>query len=281
MKLALCNEVLREKDFAAQCAFAAALGYDGLEVAPFTLSADPANIDASERAKLRRISADAGIAITGLHWLLVTPEGLSITTPDADLHRRTVAHMEAMAQLCADLGGTVLVHGSPKQRATEPGDNPADARARATDAFAAAARVAERAGVTYCLEPLARNETDFINTVAEAVEVVKQISSPAFKTMIDTSAAGQAEDSSVPDLIGKWLPSGHIAHVQLNDTNRKAPGQGSDDFAAIMTALRETGYDGVAAVEPFVYEPDGAACAAWAAGYLRGLDLSLRERSAA
>lgn len=271
MKLALCNEVIREKDFAAQCAFAAALGYDGLEVAPFTLSADPANIDAGERAELRRIAADAGVSITGLHWLLVTPERLSITTRDADLHKRTVAHMEAMAQLCADLGGTVLVHGSPKQRATEPGGNRADARARAIEAFAAAARAAERAGVTYCLEPLARNETDFINTVSEAVEIVKQIGSPAFRTMIDTSAAGQSEDRAVSDLIREWLPSGHIAHVQLNDANRKAPGQGSDDFAAIMTALREAGYEGVAAVEPFIYEPDGPACAAWAAGYLRGI----------
>ncbi|MGF1619828.1 MAG: sugar phosphate isomerase/epimerase family protein [Rhodomicrobiaceae bacterium] len=278
MKLALCNEVIREKGFAAQCAFAATLGYDGLEVAPFTLSGDPGSIDAGERAKLRRMAADAGIAITGLHWLLVTPEGLSITTPDAAVHKRTVAHMEAMALLCADLGGSVLVHGSPKQRATAPGDDPAETRARAIDAFAAAAKAAESAGVTYCLEPLARNETDFVNTVAEAVEIVKEIGSPAFKTMIDTSAAGQAEERSVSELIREWLPSGHIAHVQLNDTNRKAPGQGSDDFAAITTALREVGYDGVAAVEPFIYEPDGAACAAWAAGYLRGLDLSLRER---
>jgi sugar phosphate isomerase/epimerase len=203
--------------------------------------------------------------------LLVTPEGLSITTPDAAVHKRTVAHMEAMVRLCADLGGTVLVHGSPKQRATEAGDDPAEARARAIEAFAAAAKAAEGAGVIYCIEPLARNETDFVNTVAEAVDIVKQIGSPAFKTMIDTSAAGQAEERSVPDLIREWLPSGHVAHIQLNDTNRKAPGQGSDDFAAIMTALREAGYEGVAAVEPFIYEPDGAACAAWAAGYLRGL----------
>jgi sugar phosphate isomerase/epimerase len=258
-------------DFARQCDFAAALRYDGLEVAPFTLSGDPANIPEAERRNLRRMAADAGIEITGLHWLLVTPEGLSITTPDSEIRAQTVAHMEAMAQLCADLGGAVLVHGSPNQRATEPGDDPREARKRALEAFAAAARAAERAGVTYCLEPLARNETDFINTVAEAVAIVKEIGSSAFRTMIDTSAAGQSETQTVPDLIREWLPSGHIAHIQFNDTNRKAPGQGSNDFAAIMMALRDVGYAGVAAVEPFVYEPDGPACAAWAAGFLRGL----------
>jgi len=276
MKLALCNEVLRDKAFAEQCDFAAKLGFDGLEVAPFTLSDDPAAIDVAERARVRRLAADAGIAITGLHWLLVAPAGLSITTPDADVHKRTIAHMEALAQLCADLGGSVLVHGSPKQRATEPGDNPTEARARAIEAFAAAANAAEKAGVIYCLEPLARNETDFINTVAEAVEIVKQIGSPAFRTMIDTSAAGQSEERPVPDLIREWLPTGQIAHVQLNDANRKAPGQGTDDFAAIMRALHEVGYDGVAAVEPFIYEPDGPGCAAWAGGYLRGVMAGLK-----
>ncbi len=277
MKLALCNEVIREMDFPAQCAFAAALGYDGLEVAPFTLNGDPGGIEGAERKALRRIAAEAGIRITGLHWLLVTPEGLSITTSDKDVHTRTVRVMTDLVRLCADLGGSVLVHGSPKQRATAPGDDPATARARAINAFAAAARAAEEAGVTYCLEPLARNETDFVNTVGEAADIVKQIGSPAFRTMIDTSAAGQSEAQSVPELIREWLSTGLVAHVQLNDTNRKAPGQGTDDFAAIMLALREADYQGVAAVEPFIYEPDGPACAARSAGYLHGIMAGLRS----
>ncbi len=271
MKLALCNEVLAGHDFAAQCAIAAALGYDGLEVAPFTLGKEPGQLPAAERRSLRRTAEDAGLRITGLHWLLVTPKGLSITDRDPDVRARTVSVIEDLVELCADLGGSVLVHGSPAQRSIGPDDDPQEARQRALDVLGFAARAAERAGVVYCLEPLAPNETNFVNTVAEAAEIVRAIGSPAFRTMIDTSAAGQSEAQPVSELIAKWLTTGLVAHIQLNDRNRKAPGQGTDDFVAILRALRAAGYQGIAAVEPFVYEPDGPGSAAWAAGYVRGI----------
>jgi D-psicose/D-tagatose/L-ribulose 3-epimerase len=270
MKISLCNEVLAEMDFAAQCAFAAALGYDGLEVAPYTLGDEPHLMPAAMRAEIRRLAEDAGIVITGLHWLLITPKGLSITDPDAAVRARTIDVMERLVDLCADLGGTVLVHGSPKQRSLPQGGE-AEAREWAMQAFRAAGHAAQAAGVTYCIEPLSRHETNFLNTVAEAVDVVDAIASPGLRTMIDTSAAGLTEDKPVPDLITQWLPSGRIAHLQLNDTNRRAPGQGEDDFAAIMAAIRNQGYDGVAAIEPFTYEPDGPTTAARAMGYLHGI----------
>jgi len=135
----------------------------------------------------------------------------------------------------------------------------------------ACARAAEKAGVVYCIEPLSRHETNFVNTVAEAVQVVDAIASPAFRTMIDTSAAGLTEGVPVADLIRKWMPTGKIAHVQLNDTNRRGPGQGSDAFGPILSALKRTKYAGVAAVEPFVYQPDGPTTAAVSIGYVRGV----------
>ncbi len=134
MRIALCNEVIAGRDFAAQCAFAAALGYDGLEVAPFTLADDPLAIGAADRVRFRRAAADAGIAITGLHWLLVKPAGLSITTADGALRARTVAAMTALVDLCADLGGSYLVHGSPAQRRVPEGESRDVAWSRARDA---------------------------------------------------------------------------------------------------------------------------------------------------
>lgn len=271
MRLALCNEVIRELDFSAQCAMAAKLGYAGLEVAPFTLSDQPHLLSAGRRAELRRAAADAGIAVTGLHWLLVTPEGLSLNAPDDEVRRKTVDVIERLIGLCADLGGGVLVHGSPKQRSIPQGGDVAAYRGRAVETLAAAALAAEKAGVVYCIEPLSRHETNFINTVAEAAQLVDEIGSPAFRTMIDTSAAGLTESVPVADLIRKWLPTGKIAHVQLNDTNRRGPGQGSDAFAPILSALKQVGYAGVAAMEPFIYEPDGPTTAAVSIGYVRGI----------
>src|SRR4051794_10014480 len=113
MRIALCNEVIAGMDFARQCAFAAALGYDGLEVAPFTLGDEPHLLHGEAVRRLRRAAQDAGIAVTGLHWLLVKPAGLSITSEDAAVRGRTLEVMRRLVGLCAELGGAVMVHGSP------------------------------------------------------------------------------------------------------------------------------------------------------------------------
>ena len=271
MIVSLCNEVLRELDFPAQCALAKGLGYDGLEIAPFTLADQPDRLPAARRAELRRIASDHGIAITGLHYLLLAPEGLSITSPDAAVRRRTTDFMRALIELCAELGGRILVHGSPRQRPVAPGQSRGEALANATACFAAIAEAAERAGVAYCIEALAPPEAELINTVEEAAAIVDQIGSPAVRTMIDTCAAARSERSPIPELIERWLPTGKIAHIHLNDPNRRGPGQGDLRFGPILAALDAHAYDGVCSVEPFVYEPDGPTCAARATGYLQGL----------
>lgn len=275
MKIALCNEVVRELDFAAQCAFAAELGYDGIELAPFTLGHEPQLISAGERAQLRRAASDAGIAIVSLHWLLVTPAGLSINAPDPALRRRTVEVIERLIGLAADLGAGTLVHGSPAQRDVAADDDPAEAWQRARDTFAAIAPAAEAAGVDYCLEPLAPRETNFVNTLAQAVDMVEAVGNPAFCTMIDTCAAGLAEAEPLPQVFDTWLPTGQVRHVQVNDSNKRGPGQGPQIFAPVMAALARHGYQGSVAVEPFDYVPDGPAAAARAIGYLRGIEETL------
>ena len=275
MKIALCNEVLQPLPFEEQCRFAAALGYDGLEVAPFTLADDPMDLSDADAATFRRMAGDHGLTIEGLHWLLVKPAGLSIVSEDAALRQRTSGVMERLIELCALMGGKYLVHGSPRQRSVPPGSTPAQAWQRARECLARAATKAQASGVTYCIEPLAAVETDLINTVAEAVRVVDEIGSPALRTMIDCSAAGLTEREPVHELMARWMPSGHIAHVQVNDPNRRGPGQGDLRFAPILqTLLRmqaEGHYRGIIAVEPFDYVPDGPGCAARAIGYLRGV----------
>jgi sugar phosphate isomerase/epimerase len=270
MRVSLCNEVIAELPFARQCEFARALGYDGLEIAPMTLSEAPHRLSPAARADLRRAAADAGIALTGLHYLLRAPAGLSITTADAAQRARTVEVMRALCDLAADLDARILVHGSPDQRRLEPGQEE-EGRRRAADCFALVAPAAEAAAVTYCIEPLSRGQTGCINTIGEAAEIVRRVGSPALRTMLDCSSAGATEAESVPDLVRRWVPTGLIAHVHLNDPNRRGPGEGELAFAPILSALREARYPGLAAVEPFIYEPDGPACAARAIGYVRGI----------
>ena len=270
MRISLCNEVIAELPFTQQCELVAALGYDGLEPAPFTFGEDPTKLSSARIAELRRAARDAGIAITGLHYLMRAPAGLSITTNDNATRERSIEVMRALCGLCAELGGAILVHGSPDQRVLEPGDE-ANGRKRGIECFAAVADAAAQARVTYCIEPLARNQTAFVNTVEEAAAIVRQVGNPALRTMIDCSAASQAEAEPVDALIRRWLPSGLIAHMHFNDPNRRGPGEGDLAFGPIIAALRDGGYAGNAAIEPFIYQPDGPTCAARQIGYIRGV----------
>lgn len=271
MKLSLCNEVIAEgRDFAGQCRLAAALGYQGLEVAPFTLGDEPHKLPAQRVGEIRRIAEDAGLRISGLHWLLVKPAGLSITSDDLSVRHRTRDVMHHLVDLCAALGGDVLVHGSPAQRRLPEGNTDA-ARGHAVEIFAAIAEHAERAGVIYCIEPLAAPGANYINTLDEAAAILRQVRNPALRTMIDCSASVQMEAEPLDKLAEHWLPTGMVAHIQVNDRNKRGPGQGSDPFAPLFAALKRLDYRGWIAAEPFDYVPDGATCAARTIGYLQGL----------
>jgi len=271
MRIALCNEVIAPMPFPQQCEYAAKLGYDGLEIAPYTLSDEPQRLGSAQLAAARAAAEDAGIAITGLHWLLIKPAGLSISTRDDAVRRRTLEVMFALVEQCAELGGRYLVHGSPHQRRIDPGDTRAAALGRAQDCFAAVAERAEKAGVMYCIEPLASEQTPLINTLREAALMVEAIGSRAVRSMLDCSAAGRMESAPLAALVDRWLPNGMIAHVQLNDRNRRGPGQGEQRFAPLFAALRRHGYAGDIAVEPFDYVPDGPGAAARAIGYVKGI----------
>jgi sugar phosphate isomerase/epimerase len=275
MKFALCNEVLQPLPFPQQCRLAAALGYDGLEVAPFTLAADPMELTDAEIEGFRRTAQDHGLEIFGLHWLLVSPAGLSIVDADAALRQRTKQVMVRLVELCEALGGSYLVHGSPKQRSVPQGSSREEAWERARECLSGAAAAAARCGVTYCLEPLSPKETDLFNTVEESARMVAEIGVPALRTMIDCSAAGQAETLPVHELMAQWMPRGVIGHVQVNDPNRRGPGQGEMKFGPILDVMArmeaQGHFHGIVGVEPFDYVPDGPGCAARSIGYLRGV----------
>ena len=269
MKIALCSEVLRELPFREQCRFAAAVGYDGLELAPFTLGDQPHLIPEPEVRRLRRTAREEGLAITGLHWLLVAPPGLSITSSDATVLRETKQVLLRLIDLCAELGGSVLVHGSPDQRMIGADQDRGRVFERALGIFQEVARRAGDRGLVYCIEPLPRVQTNFINNLQEAL--VRAVDSPSFKTMLDCRSARLSEPVAPDVLLEQWLPTGQIAHVHLNDSNSLGPGEGEDSFSEILRVLFQHGYQGTMAVEPFLYEPDGKACAARAIGYIRGL----------
>lgn len=271
MRFSLCNEVLSGLSLEQQCEYAAKCGYDGLEIAPYTLFESPDAVTAAEVSRVRAVIEKSGLAVTSLHWLLVKPGGLSVTSPDPEVRALTLKVMPHLVGVCASLGGQVLVHGSARQRVVAQGQSASEAYRFLADAMAQIALDSEREGVLYCIEPLPRQNGSLIGTIAEAARLVGDVAHPNFRTMIDCCAAGTSETETVPELLDRWLPTGLIAHVQINDPNRQAPGQGSMPFADIAAALLRHGYRGAVAVEPFEYVPDGPGSAAFAAGYWRGV----------
>lgn len=275
LDLTLCNELLAEEGLtlAQQCEIARDLGYIGLELAPATLSPAPHLLGAEERAEIRATVEDSGLRVTGLHWLLTAYPELSITDPATSDAAQEV--LIALVGLCADLGGRVLVHGSPGQRMRPAGTGDGELLDRLVAFFRPIAEEAARRGVVYCIEPLAAVETDLINTVAEAARLVEAVGHPAFRTMIDISAAGQ-EEGDVAGLIRQWVPTGMIAHIHANDSNRGAPGMGNDPFPQIVAALIEAGWSSPVGVEPFRTLIDARVTAAIGAATLRACERAVR-----
>jgi len=250
--------------------YVAQLGCDGVEIAPYTLAYALDHLSAERRRAIRRAAERAGVEILGLHWLLVKPEGLSINHPDAAVRARTVECMRALIHLCADLGGRLLIHGSPGQRTVQDGWSAEESWRRARETFESCLPTIEQSGVTYCIEPLDHKQTNFVNTVGDAVRLVREIGHPGFQLMVDCRAAEAHGDSAVAALDAA-LASGHLRHVHVNDANGRGPGFGRVLFSPILQRLRASDYQGYISVEVFQFDPDPRTIAARSVGYLRGI----------
>ncbi|MBL9138425.1 MAG: sugar phosphate isomerase/epimerase [Verrucomicrobiales bacterium] len=251
MPFAICNEIYEGWSLADACAHAARSGYDALELAPFTLASRITDLGAADRARIRKTVEASGLKVAGLHWLLAKTEGFHVTHPDPALRLRTSEYLRALVDACADMGGTILVFGSPKQRSLQPGVAPGQAWEWATQCLGDAVKQAEDRGVTFCVEPLAPSETDFLNTAADARRFAAQFRSPAAKILLDVKAMS-AESTPIPQIIRE--SAGHFAHFHANDPNLKGPGFGDVDFKPIAEALHGVEYRGYVSVEVFLFD---------------------------
>ncbi len=266
MKFAICNEHFEGWEFDRVCRFVSSVGYEGLEVAPFTLAPWITDVTPQRRAELRLQANDAGIEIFGLHWLLAKTEGLYLTSPDAQVRRRTATYLGALAEACHNLGGSLMVFGSPKQRSLLPGVSPDQAYEWAAETFRDALPRLADCGVTLCMEPLSPVETDFVNTCDDALRLCRMVGHPNFVLHLDVKAMS-SEPTPVPELIRRH--AGTAGHFHANDANLRGPGFGPIDFVPIFRALREARYNKWVSVEVFDYTPDPETIAVQSIEYMR------------
>jgi sugar phosphate isomerase/epimerase len=253
IRLGICNELFECWDFERVCQTVSSLGYQGLEIAPFTLASRIVDVSPERRRQLRSMVEDAGLTTIGLHWLLAKTEGFYLTSPDAQVRRRTEDYLIALAEATRDLGGSLMVFGSPKQRDLLPGVSREQATGYAVEVFSRIVPALEGLGVDLCLEPLAKSETNFLNTCAEATALIEQIDHPRFKLHMDVKAQSDESGTTVPALIHRHAPK--AGHFHAQDINLRGPGMGDVDFGPIMRALVESRYDRWVSVEVFDFSP--------------------------
>jgi sugar phosphate isomerase/epimerase len=266
MRFAICNETFEGWPHARICEYAAELGYQGLELAPFTLASRITDVSAEQRTSLRKEAEACGLTILGLHWLLAKTNGLHLTSPDESVRTVTAAYLGELARCCSDLGGDILVFGSPAQRRIPPGHTHAQATEFALDTLRKAMPAVEAAGVRFCLEPLAPPEADLITTCAEGAALMDRVGSPAGYLHLDVRALS-SEGIPVPELIHQ--NAARIGHFHANDPNKRGPGFGAVDFVPIFQALKEINYPGWVSVEVFDYSPDPETIARESLRYMR------------
>ena len=266
MKFAICNEIFQNWKIEDSMDYAARVGYDGMEIAPFTLARSVTEISSAQRQKIRDHAAKLKLDVCGLHWVLVQTEGLYLNHPDRKIRDRTKRYFCDLVDCCADLGGKTIVLGSPKQRNLLPDLTQAQAADLAEETLRDAVKHAEDRNVIICFEPLAPSETDFINTAADAILFADRFKSPAMQIILDVKAMC-SETKAIPQIIRDSTP--RFAHFHANDINLKGPGFGAVDFKPIAAALNPSGYQGYVSVEVFKFEEGPEIIATKSLEYLR------------
>jgi sugar phosphate isomerase/epimerase len=249
----ICNEAFDKWPFADACKAIRRAGYAGIEIAPFTLAENPAEITPAERRQYRDIIASEGLKFAGLHWLMVSPKGLHVTTPDEGLRKRSWEHIRNLIDLCADLGSDgVMVFGSPNQRSTTGGLTREQATRHYVEGLAAVAGQAQDRGVKVLIEALPKGQCDVVLTLGEAARLVEEIGSPAIQTMFDVHNAIDETDSHAT-LVERHFDV--IRHVHVNELDGRHCGQGTYDFKPVFDVLRRLNYKGWVSLEAFDFTP--------------------------
>ena len=266
MKIGICNEIFNGWEIEKVFSFIKECGYEGMEIAPFTFGNSVSEIPESKIEEIKKLSKNYGIEIIGTHWLLVKPEGLSVSTRDKNLRKKTSDYLCELVNFTAEIGGKVMVFGSPKQRNIGEGQTYEEVKRNLIETLLKPLEVAKEKGIYICLEPLARTETNFINTAKQAIEIIEEVNHPNLKLHLDVKAMSD-EEKEIPEIIEEGKE--YLEHFHVNDKNLLGPGFGDIDFVPIIKKLKEIGYNKWLSVEVFDFSPGAETIAKKSIEYLK------------
>lgn len=218
---------------------AAELGFDGLELSV----RDPADLDQNRLARLlHRYSLDLVMVATGQAYL---EDGLSFADTNVESWTAAIKRVKAHIDLASRFRAQVLIGGIRGRLSPDQTLRRSEYR-MAVEAMRECARYAALQGVTLSVEPINRYETNFINTVEEALHWISDIDDTAITVMADTFHMN-IEEASFEDALRQ--AGENLSHVHLVDSNRRAPGLGHIDFRTVLQTLRDLNYVGYLCAE--------------------------------
>ncbi len=271
-KYAMCNESMAELSWKEQCRIVKNAGYKGIEIAAFTLVREGVQeISPKKRNQMVSVMKEAGLECAGLHWLLSPPPaGLHFTTPDVAVRQKTIAYLDKLIDFCGDLGGPCMIFGSPKQRSTV-GISLEEAKKYFAEGLARFADHAQKRNVKILIEPLGRSVTDVVNTLAEALQLAKQINHAAIQIVFDFH---NTEDETEPFdvLLRKYYENIEHVHIQEMDGRHLGTGTGINDYVKAFQTLKDFKYDKWISLEVFDFSPGGKKIAAESMSVLRQIE---------
>ena len=186
---------------------------------------------------------------------VMVPGSLKITGPDADLNKLR-PYMQTVLERAHKTRTTIIVFGSGGARNVPEGFDRARAKQQIIDFGKMLAPIAQANGVTVVVEPLNRKECNIINTVAEAMEYVRAVNSPALQCLVDSYHSWLENEplASVREHLGA------IKHVHVADKEgRTPPGEsGTSDYREFFGMLKQGGYAGLISVEASSFDIAGA-----------------------
>ena len=218
------------------------MGFDVLEVA----LDDASIIDA---ALLRKMTEDNGLSVTICGAFGPTRD---ISNEDAAIRRNGAVYITESIRFAEKVGSALFsgpVYSAVGKTRLVPNEQKKREWAWCVENLRELGKVASDAGVTVGVEPLNRFESDMINLVEQAVTLVREVDSPAYKIHIDTFHAN-IEEKSIPDAI-RSLGKGMLGHFHACENDRGIPGSGHQDWNGIRDALRDVEYDGAVVIESF------------------------------
>lgn len=235
-KYSVCNEIFEGWSLDRISRFIKPLSYKGIEIAPYTLAENVSELSPARRGELKKMMVDNGIECSGLHWLLLSPKGLHVTTADKNIRKKSWEYFRMLIDFCADLGGKVMILGSPQQRKPE-GCSAEEAVKNLKDGLAEIAPYAEDRNIVVLIESMPR-DCFVVTSMAEAVSMVEEINSPSIQIMMDLIHCIN-DPEPIDKLMHKY--SQYIKHIHTHSKGTYLD-RGPTDFLPVFRALKEINF---------------------------------------